>query len=583
MSKLTNILASLAAGITVASAAVSCSAPKAVISVNDPAKSDYIYLEALRAKSTDSRDAYYELTKRAYELNPEDAFLGFEHGYNMMMLSHGDTAALGEGYRLMGKYVEEEPEDFYSNVLYAAISSQIGEKDKAINTWGKLYNQHPGRPELAARYAEVLASTGESGNLERALQLYDTLEIAQGPGIQLTSRKIQMQYLRSDTAAMLNEARKLLATSPLNPEYNIFAGDVFNQLDRKDSAIVFYDKAVELDPSNGLAYYSRAMFYKQKGDSVAYDREIFRALEQENLDIEPKVEILRDYTAGLYNDENQRPRINKMYTRLIEMHPHEVTVRNLYRDYLIAIEDYANAAEQAEYSLDLDPDDENQWLALTTLYLRLEDYASALRSALRGIHFFPKNPTMHLLAATALTQQGVYEPAIDHLKEGLEVADPEDTEIRSELLTSMGDNFYAREMPDSAFGYYDRALELNPANMTALNNCAYYLACTDRDLDKAEEMILRVVAERPDEATSLDTYAWVLFKKKDYKKAMEVIEDALAKTDNPSAELHDHAGDIAFMNQDYDRAVAEWRKALELEPDNELIAKKVKYRTFFSK
>ena len=64
---------------------------------------------------------------------------------------------------------------------------------------------------------------------------------------------------------------------------------------------------------------------------------------------------------------------------------------------------------------------------------------------------------------------------------------------------------------------------------------------------------------------------------------MEIIDDALEKTEEPSAELYDHAGDISFMNQYYSQAVAHWKKALELEPDNELIAKKVKYKTYFSK
>lgn len=581
MSKASNIFSTLFAVAVITFSA--CSSKKSAVAATDPAKSDYIFMEALRAKNTDSRDSYYELTKRAYELNPEDAYLGFEHGYNLMLLSRGDSISLARGYELMGKYVDEEPDDFYSSLLYAAISSQIGEKTNAINTWGRLYNKQPQRPELAVRYAEVLAASGEKVNIGKALSLYDTLEIAQGPNLQLTSRKIQLQYMQNDTAAMLNEARKLLASSPLNPEYNIFAGDVFNQLGQPDSAISFYNNAVELDPSNGLAYYSRAMFYKQKGDSIAYDREIFRALEQENLDIEPKVEILRDYTSALYNDSVQRPRINRMFTRLLEMHPHDVTVRNLYRDYLIAIEDYSLAAEQAEFSLDLDPNDENQWLALTSLYLRLNDFKGAIRSARRGQHFFPDNPTSYLLSATALNQTGDYLEAVDDLNKAITLTDPNDYDLLSELNTALGDNFYARELTDSAFTYYDKAIELNPGNLTALNNCAYYLACTDRDLDKAEEMILRVIAERPDEGTSLDTYAWVLFKKKEYQRAMEVIEEAMEKTEEASAELHDHAGDIAFMNQNYDRAISEWRKAFALEPDNELIAKKVKYKTFFSK
>ena len=196
--------------ITISLIATGCGAQKSTAPKSEPAKSDYIFLEALRAKNTDARDSYYELTKRAYELNPEDSYLGFEHGYNMMMLSRGDSAALAQGYELMGRYVDEEPDDFYSSLLYAAISSQIGERGNAISTWGRLHDKQPDRPELAVRYAEVLASSGDKSNIEKALSLYDTLEIAQGANLQITSRKIQLQYMQNATAAMLTEERKLL-------------------------------------------------------------------------------------------------------------------------------------------------------------------------------------------------------------------------------------------------------------------------------------------------------------------------------------------------------------------------------------
>lgn len=546
------------------------------------AKADYVYLEAAKARGNDAADSYFELMRHAYELNPGDDYLGFEHGYNLVRLSRGDSTALADGYRLMGRYVADNPDDFYNNVVYAAISAQIGEEDNAITTWGRLHDLHPGRPEIAARYAEVLGSAGDSVSIARALELYDSIELVQGPSMQATSRKIQLHYMEADTAAMLGEVRRLLAQSPNTPDYNIFAGDIYSQLNSPDSALIFYNKAVELDPSNGLAYYSRASFYRALGDSIAYDRDIFRALEEESLDVEPKVEILRDYTAGLYTDSVQRPRIDKMYKRLIEIHPHEAAIHNLYRDYLIAIEDYPAAAEQSQYSLDINPADERQWLALTSLYMRSDDYDRALRSALRAEHFFPGNATLYLLASANLTALEDTAGAMEQLEKGLQVVDTTDYEVHSELLTAVGDNLYARHELDSAFSYYNRALEINPGNMTALNNCAYYLACSDRDLDRAEEMILRVVAERPDEPTSLDTYAWVLFKKKDYAKALEVIDDAINKTASPSADLFDHAGDIAFMNQDFDRAVAEWRKALALDPDNALIAKKVKHKTYFA-
>ena len=42
---------------------------------------------------------------------------------------------------------------------------------------------------------------------------------------------------------------------------------------------------------------------------------------------------------------------------------------------------------------------------------------------------------------------------------------------------------------DTAFNFYERALSLDPDYLLALNNYAYNLALTDRDLDKALTMI----------------------------------------------------------------------------------------------
>ena len=102
---------------------------------------------------------------------------------------------------------------------------------------------------------------------------------------------------------------------------------------------------------------------------------------------------------------------------------------------------------------------------------------------------------------------------------------------------------------DSAFIHYDRALLYDPANLLAMNNCAYYLACENRDLDRAEQLSYRCITEEPDNATSLDTYAWILYRKLDYAEARRYIDRALEKDPEPSAELMEHAGDIYFMNQ----------------------------------
>ena len=96
-------------------------------------------------------------------------------------------------------------------------------------------------------------------------------------------------------------------------------------------------------------------------------------------------------------------------------------------------------------------------------------------------------------------------------------------------------------------------------------------------------MCADALKERPDEPTWLDTYAWIMFKKKNYVEAKAYIEKALADEEEESAELYHHAGDILFRNSDIDKALEYWEKALKLEPDNNMLKQKVKNKTYFFK
>ena len=80
----------------------------------------------------------------------------------------------------------------------------------------------------------------------------------------------------------------------------------------------------------------------------------------------------------------------------------------------------------------------------------------------------------------------------------------------------------------------------------------------------------------------LDTYAWICFKKADYKTALEYILKAIEFTEGDlSAELYEHYGDILFMNGDPKKALEQWKKAYEQNPDSELLKRKVMNKTYF--
>ena len=182
--------------------------------------------------------------------------------------------------------------------------------------------------------------------------------------------------------------------------------------------------------------------------------------------------------------------------------------------------------------------------------------------------------------------------ALEILDRGIRMRS-EDTRLAlvSDALTVKGDVYYKMHMYREAFLQYDSALVYNKDNIMCLNNYAYYLSLRNEDLDKAEEMSFRTIKAEPDNKTYLDTYAWILFMQLKYEQAQEYMDKVVPPDSSEhflmtdlytNTAILEHAGDIAWMNGDAERAVYLWQLAVkraddELTPALKKKAKKKKY------
>ena len=116
----------------------------------------------------------------------------------------------------------------------------------------------------------------------------------------------------------------------------------------------------------------------------------------------------------------------------------------------------------------------------------------------------------------------------------------------------------------------------------ALNNFLGYLwADHNKNLDNAEKMIKKALEADKDNAAYLDSMAWVLFRKKQYQKALTYIRKALKYSAQPlpDAVICDHAGDIYAAAGKKKSALQYWQKALDIysdETDSEKIRNKIR-------
>lgn len=546
-------------------------------------KADYLFMEAMRQNALENNDAYFELLNASYNLNPEESETGLTLGYYYMALGQQeDTTLAQKGYKLMERQFNLHPEDYYSSVFFGVINNELGNNRMAVKVWSTLDSLNPHKPDVALKLAESLQASRDTASLRRSIGVLSRIERAQGKDLGLTSHKIRAYLALRDTIPALAEIDTLLKSSPRNSNYNIYAGDIRMALNQPDEAVAYYNRACELDSTNGLAYYKLAEYYRAINDSVAFDREVFQALRRESLDLDVKLEMLRNYIRQLYTDTLQRPRIEGLFNDLLIQHPHEPDIRDLYASYLVAVDDYKGAAEQQEYALDGDLSNEDRWRTVISLYYQAGDMEKSIAIGEKALEYLPNSAGVNLMMGANYQQEGESQKAMGHFKRAYDLTPTDDAETRSQLLASIGDEFYRMEQKDSAFIYYDRALELDPGNLLALNNCAYYLAEEGRDLDRAEQMSAICVRANPENDTALDTYAWIYYKKKDYTQAKDLIDRALSlEGENAQADVLGHAGDIYYMNGLPDEALEFWKRALELDPDNVLLQKKVKNKTHY--
>ena len=188
---------------------------------------------------------------------------------------------------------------------------------------------------------------------------------------------------------------------------------------------------------------------------------------------------------------------------------------------------------------------------------------------------FPRVAGILLLSGYRLLPTTEISRSLEYLLCGLEYHSEGEPAAEIGFLRQIGDIYYQMGQLDQAYKAYDEALKYNDKNVVVLNNYSYFLSLEKKDLKKAERMSAQCIKLEPDNATYLDTYAWIFFVQGNYTLAKIYIESALEKDKTKSAELVDHYGDILFMNGDKEKAVEQWKKAKEMGKDSEILNRKI--------
>lgn len=591
------MLPALVATVAIAGIAAAKEAPQR-------AKARYYYLEGARHHALNEMPEAYEYYKMAYLTDPTYVEAASSYGTNRLMVKTDTLQTRTEMIRsldMMRQYVDKYKSDLYESRTYAFLTGRLGYVGEAIRIYERIDSADSSDMINLLQLADAYMAAKQE---DKALATLDRFEVSEGKSPQLSMKKMSFMLASGDTVAAINEANSLIQSNPREPSYRILKGNLFEVVGNNDSTLKAYLEAEKLSPDNGTVKLALASFYKNAGDSAAYDNKVYEALLSEDFILEDKLGLLAEYLQTLVDGKNDTSRGDHLFSVIMEQFPHEPEVLDLAARYSGAKGNYAEAAEQISYAIDLNPNNLTYWGQLMRFQLADDKPREAMATYKRAITHVETSDAFDMMYASAATMakdwdeaEKTYAELIHKIDAGLPITDSisdmkkinrlsyDDITRLSVYYNLLGDMYYSAGSLDKTFKAYDNSLFLNPSNAMTLNNYAYFLAENNGDLDKAIEMSKKAVEMDAENDTYLDTYAWVLFKKKEYVEALEyqrlAIEAAEKNGTVENAEFFSHLGDILFMNSLPQEALESWKKALELAPDDVLLKKKVTHKTFF--
>lgn len=540
------------------------------------------FLEAIRQKEAEHIDAESELLDAALRINPNAPEALYEMGVlKLSYTSYSDTLGRTLGDSLLRKAVKAEPQNVYFKETLATYLANNADYREAIELYEELADEKEDNETLTT----LIWLYKTSGDYAGAIRTIDRLERIEGKSEQLSLEKFQTYLAMKDDEHAYRAIEDLCAEYPYDLRYRVLMGDLYDQNGYHEQALLIYKDVLTAEPDNSYAQISLLAYYKAaQADSLYLDL-LHRVVLNPRTQSGARIEALRGYMEDNLRHGGDSTQVLQLFNQALSQPQEDRSIAELKAYYVsekqMPVDSLLGCMRAI---LRIEPDYTKARLQELLIMLQRDSMQQVAHICREGELYDPSEITFYYYEGTALYRMGRDNEAIRQLQRGTERIDEStDKTTASDIYALLGDVLHERKLHEEAYAAYDRALEYNEDNTLCLNNYAYFLGLDGKRLDQAERMSRKAIEAEPGEATYLDTYAWILYLKKDYAQAFEYIREALnlAEESAENASLFHHAGDIAYRLGNRAQALSYWKKALQLTTDR--VAKRIIQRKVWRK
>ena len=539
-------------------------------------KYDYFFLEAMRLKEKKDYASAFGLLQHCLDIHPNAASALYEVSQYYMFLRQ-----VPQGQEALEKAVANAPDNYWYSQGLASLYQQQNELDKAVTLLEQMVVRFPAKQDPLFNLLDLY---GRQEKYDEVISTLNRLEKRMGKNEQLSMEKFRIYLQMKDDKKAFQEIESLVQEYPMDMRYQVILGDVYLQNGKKQEAYDVYQKVLAAEPDNPMAIFSMASYYKQTEQEELYQQQLDTLLLNKKVTPDTKVGVMRQMIVENEQADKDSTQIIALFGRIMKQEQDDPQIPMLYAQYLLSKNMEAESVPVLEQVVDLDPTNKAARMMLIGAAVKKEDYKQIIKVCEPGIEATPDALEFYYYLAVAYNQAEKPDSVISICKRALEhtTADSK-KEIVSDFYSILGDMYHTQKQMKEAYAAYDSALVYNPSNIGALNNYAYYLSVERRDLDKAEEMSYKTVKAEPNNATYLDTYAWILFEKGNYAEARIYIDNAMKSEGGDKSDvIVEHCGDIYYMTGDVDGALTYWKKALEMGSESKTLKQKIEKKKYIA-
>ena len=535
-------------------------------------KYDYFYLEAVNKRLNEDYGAAFNLLNHCIALCPERSEAYYDRGTLYNTLNKGAEAL--EDFKKA--FSLDKSEKIYKKSLFFQ-TLMTGDYDTAKQL-GEELCAHSADIQI---YSILLSIYSTQKDYDGMLRTLENIEKINGTDENITLAKMQIFERRGEKNRAFEELKKLSDNNPRNTSYKIMLGNWMLQNERAEEAYNVYKEVLDTNPDDIAANMSMLDYYREMDRNAEADSLTEKMLMNQTIPGESKVLLMNQLIQNIQRESGDSLQVLAMFDKVLASPGKNADIAEMKAAYMsvkkMPQEDVINAFL---YALSVDPSRLSVRLQLLQEYWNKKDFASVIKYSEPTDTYHPDDITVYYFLGLAYLLTDEDDKSLAAMKQGVEyVNDESNPIIVSDVYSIMGDILHSKGRIEEAYCAYDSCLQYNDRNVACLNNYAYYLSLEGRDLEKAEKMSQKTIAEEPNNNTYLDTYAWILFLRGKYPDAKVYMEQLLSNSkqdEDLGAVIYEHVGDVYIMNGETEKALKYWKIAEALGSENKVLPKKIK-------